>query len=89
MRKNDGKLQRHCYTGAMCVSGICTAFATDVVGICHGYRWHLPWISLAFAVDVVGICRRYLWHLPRILLAIREWKAASYSILTQNTTIIE
>ena len=53
------------------------------------YVRHLPRISLAFAVDVVGICRRYLCHLPRILLAIREWKAASYSILTQNTTIIE
>lgn len=53
------------------------------------YVRHLPRMSLAFATDIAGICRRYLWHLPRILLAIREWKAASYSILTQNTTIIE
>ena len=29
-----------------------TTYPTDIVGICHGYRWHLSRISLAFAVNI-------------------------------------
>jgi len=27
------------------------AFAEEFPGICRGYPWHLPWMSLAFAVQ--------------------------------------
>ncbi len=33
------------------------AYAEEVVGICRGSRWHMPWKSMAYAVEVVGICR--------------------------------
>jgi len=48
----------------------CTAFATDVVGKCHGCRWQMSRMSLAYATDVDGICRGYRWHMPWMSLTI-------------------
>ncbi len=38
-------------------------------GICHGYRWRMPCISLVYATDIAGKCRAFRWYMPRISLA--------------------
>ena len=32
----------------------CMAYATDVAGKCHGYRWQMPQTSLANAVNYLA-----------------------------------
>ena len=45
----------------------CTAYASNVNGICQQCRWHTPAMSMAYASNVDGICQQRRRQMSRML----------------------